>query len=267
MKNYYGNSSRARVDARKAEKKKLKENRLSEKAEAAEKKRAEKAERAARRKEAKDKKRKKSGGESFKPAKNIEIRRGKRTQPLGERLDYPGGFPVYLARYVLFGGEKPHAAMRFYNGSDAYLTGVRFTVKERNDNGKVIAEYTLERRGLNAERGTEFAVADAAVSADCAYLEVALEAALSDPYEYIVDGDGVTVRYGVRGEEERRYFNGKPACSVKKRKRALALLSVAAVICVTLCAALAAWRLGFFDKAAKNQTENTSISVTENVET
>lgn len=208
---------------------------------------------------------------TFRPSKNIAIKRGARTEPLGERLDYPGGYPVYLARYVLFAGAQPRAAMRFYNGSDAVLTGLRFKVTEKDGDGRIIAEYTLERRGLNAEKGAEFAVADSAVSADCEFLEASVESAFSDPYEYVVDGGGVSVRYGVSEEKKEFYFKNAPTCSVKKRKKILTVISLAAVIGAALIAAFAAWRTGVFDgrKTEKSSDINNKalISVTEDVET
>ncbi len=201
-------------------------------------------------------------------AKNVELKKHKRTEPLGERLDYPGGFPVYLARYVLFGGDTPHAAMRFYNGSDAVLTGIKFKVTEKDANGKIIAEYTLERRGLNVVSDSEFAVADCAVDSDCAALEVSLLAALSDPYEYIVVDDGVTVRYGVEEENKEFYFKNKRSCSVKKYRKILSAISLAVIVIVAAVAAVTVWRSGFFDgKGSADAENNTFIAVTENVET
>lgn len=253
---FFGKHARAR-GSEDLEKKRAKENKLSEKADKAAKSRARK----------KDKKQNKA--EAAPRPEKIEIRRGKRVEPLGERLDYPGGFPVYLSRYVLFGGDSPRAAMRFYNGSEARLTGLRFTVTEKNADGKVVAEYPLERRGLNAERETEFSVPDTAVSEDCSFLEVAVTSAVSDPYEYVVEGDGVTVRYGVGDEIKDYYFREKHTCTVRKRKRIFAIISAAAVAAAALAVSLVSWRLGAFGGETRKSADidgGTYITVTENVE-
>ncbi len=200
--------------------------------------------------------------------KYIEIKRGKRTEPLGERLGYPGGFPVFLDRYVLFGGDEPRAALRFYNGSEACLTGVRFMLTERDKDDRIIAQYSLERRGLNAESGSEFAVADCAVDINCARIEVKLESALSDPYEYIAEGDGAVVRYGIEEQKREYYFKKTNTCRIKKMKRRLGILSVVALTAFCIGVGLVAYRtkllgedFGFLSAGGKDY-----ISVTENVE-
>lgn len=182
--------------------------------------------------------------EEVKKSASEKVRRGGLS---GESLGYAGGFPVYLSRYVLFGGGRPRAAMRFYNGSDAVLTGVRFKVTEFDGADRIIAEYALERRGLNAEKGAEFSVADAAVRPECARLEVSVISAFSDPYEYVVGGDGATVRYGVGEEERDFYFEKSPSCKIRRRRKALVALSLIVVAAVALIAAAVCWRLGIFD--------------------
>lgn len=212
-----------------------------------ENKRSAKVERAAMKR---DRKRQKRGfapkNDGSKPAKEIKIKRAPRAEITGERLDYTGGFPVYLARYVLFPGDHPRAALRFYNGSDEILTGVRFRLIERDEEGNEISSYTLERRGINAESGAEFAVADASVSVGCAFVEAELEAAYSSPYEYVVEGDGVTVRYGVGEEKREFYFRNAHTSKVKKRRKLLAVLSVLIVIVAAAVAGVTAWRTGLF---------------------
>lgn len=195
-------------------------------------------------------------------------KRNRRSRPLGGRLAYRGGFPVFASRYVLFGGDSPRAALRFYNGSDVLLTGLRFLVTETDGEGRTIAEYTLSRRGLNAESGTEFAVADFPVGADCVALEIKTQSAISEPYEYVVEDDGASVKYGVEEEKEEFYFRKKPTLSVKKRKRTLAVLSAAALLAVVLAAGCTAWRLGVFGGNLRQTSDgsDTDIAVIQDVE-
>lgn len=186
-----------------------------------------------------------------------------RTEPVAERLPYPGGFPVYLSRYVLFGGQRPRAALRFYNASDVFVTGVRFRLSELDSGGNVIGEHPVERRGLAAERGAEFAVADAAVSPACASVEAKLEAVFSEPYEYVAVGDGVSVRYGTEEREKEYEFRKKPSYSVKKRKKRYVLISLAAVLGAVLAAFLAAWRAGLLDGVLPDgQSESGGTEIT-----
>lgn len=169
-----------------------------------------------------------------------------RKEPLGERLPYPGGFPVYLARYVLFGGETPRAAMRFFNASDVLVTGVRFRVTERDAKGRAIAEYPIERTGLFAERGGEFAVADIPVRLACTAIEVQVTSVLSDGYEYSVGEDGVRLQYGVSPLEKEVYFEQKATYSISKRKKRYTILAFVAVLAAVIAAVGVAWRLGVF---------------------
>lgn len=169
-------------------------------------------------------------------------------EPIGERLPYPGGFPVYLSRYVLFGGEAPRIAMRFFNGSDILITGLRLRITEKDKNGAAIAEYPLERLGLFAEIGKEFSVPDSAVGAKCVAVDVQLEAVISDSYEYIVKQDGVQLRYGVEPREREFYFEKKPTYSVSKRKKKYIALAFLAVLGTVLLAWVLAWRVGAFEE-------------------
>lgn len=171
------------------------------------------------------------------------------TEPLGERLPYPGGFPVYLARYVLFRGDEPRAAFRFFNASEILITGIRFRVTEKDADGNVLLDYPLERRGLFAERGTEFSVADAAVGQACASVEVRVTAVLSDPYEYAVEKDGVRLRYGTEERERERYFPAHPSYSVSKRKKRYIAIAFGAVLGAAVLAGALAWRFGVFGQA------------------
>lgn len=178
------------------------------------------------------------------PARPAPVAAGARRAPLGGRLPYPGGFPVYLARYVLFGGEKPRVAMRFFNASEILITGLRLQVEEKDASGKTIAEYPLERGGLFAERGTEFAVADAPVKAACTSVEVRVKAVLSDEYEYDVEGSGVQLRYGVTPREHEYYFEKKPVYSVSRRRKRYVLLAFLSVLGTVILAGLIVWRVG-----------------------
>lgn len=177
-----------------------------------------------------------------------ELKHKKRVEPLGEELNYPGGFPVYLARYVLFGGDKPRAALHFFNASDVLVTGLKFLLSEKNEYGEVIAEYNLERNSLYADRGSEFAVADVTVSAACASVEVKIEAVSSDAYEYVYDGEAVSVRYGVYSEKKHDYFFKKqPSYTVKKRRKRYVFISFFAVIGAAVITVAVSWKLGLLN--------------------
>ena len=170
-------------------------------------------------------------------------------EPIGERLPYPGGFPVYLSRYVILGGVAPRVAMRFFNASDILVTGLRFRLTEKDKDGKILAEYDLERFGLFAERGGEFAVTDALVNPECVLVEAKLEMVRSDNYEYAVGEDGdVTLRYGSTSMEPEIFFKERPTYSVKKRGVKYVIVSILAVILVTVAAGAAAWRMGILEK-------------------
>lgn len=165
--------------------------------------------------------------------------------PIGERLPYPGGFPVYLARYVIL-GKEPRVAMRFFNASEVLVTGLRLRVTEKDAAGKTLAEYPLERYGLFAERGSEFAVADAPVCGECASVEVEVRSVVSDAYEYVAEGDGVRLQYGVAPRGHEYYFERKATYSLSKRKKNYAIIAVIAVLGAALLAAGVAWRVGVF---------------------
>lgn len=171
-----------------------------------------------------------------------------RTEPLCARLNYAGGFPVYLSRYVLTGGDKPRAAMRFFNASDIVVTGLRFRLYEKDASGKVIADYSLERTGLFAEQGEEFAVADTNISKACVSVEVKLESVISSPYEYVVKEDGVKINYGAAEREPEYFFRKQSGYSVKKSRKKYTVISIAAVLAAVLLTAFTVWRLGVLDR-------------------
>lgn len=186
------------------------------------------------------------------PAAIKEVRQAA-TSCYGERLAYPGGFPVYCSRYAVIIRDVPKLVMRFFNASDVLVTGLRFSIVEKDKNGNVIEETKLERTGLFAERGTEFAVADAQVSKSCCAVEVKMESVISEDYEYLIDGEGrAALKYGASEEGGDFYFKNKPMCVVKKRRRLYVLLSLSAVIVATLVAVVVAYKLGIFKKAVYN---------------
>lgn len=177
-------------------------------------------------------------------------------EPMGERLPYPGGFPVYLSRYVIMGGVNPRAALRFFNASDVLVTGIRFKLTERDKDGKAIAEYVLERSGLFAERGGEFAVTDVKVSENCVSVEARLTSIFSEKYEYAIDEKGeVTLGLGRSAADAEVCFKQKPICTVKKKGRKYILISLIAVIGITAAAGAVAWRIGVFDSAVSKTSD------------
>lgn len=172
----------------------------------------------------------------------------------GEKLPYPGGFPVYCSKYVIISDDSPRAALRFFNASDVVVTGLRFSLVEKDENGEVIDTLRIERNGLFSESSTEFSVCDAHVSANCVQIEVKIESVRSDEYEYIIGDEGeVTLKYGVDGERKDFYFKHKPSFSVKKRRRNYVFLSLLAVILATLVSVLMVWGLGVLDKAEETK--------------
>ena len=174
-------------------------------------------------------------------------------EPYGEILPYPGGFPVYLCKYVILADDSSRVAMRFFNAGDILVNGIRFVLTEKDKDGNAIASSTLERMGLFAERGTEFAVADALVSSDCVAVEVRISAIRSDVYEYVLDGEGnVTLRYGTSDKSAELYFKDERTYSVKKRGKGYILISIFAVLCLAAVAAVVAWRLGIFSNVQQN---------------
>lgn len=191
-----------------------------------------------------------------------ELRKKTRKEPLAESLAYPGGFPVYLSRYVLFGGDKPHAALKFYNGGDLLITGLVFTLEERDADGRTLARYTVERQGLFAESGGEFSVADAPVSVGCAEISAELSAVYSGAYEYAVEGDGVSVRLGERQTERKFTFKKKPAYKVKKRGKKYVVISLLAVLAVAVAVVGMSWRLGLLNDVLPDNMKYKSTQTT-----
>ena len=178
------------------------------------------------------------------------------------RLPFPGGFPVYPCRYVLFGGVARKVAIRFFNAGDIGVTGVRFRLKERDADGNLLADRVTEREGLFAESGKEFAVADVPVHGDCAAVEIEVLAVFSDEYEYEFTKDGVNLKYGhvpapVKTERTLS-FAPQATYSASKRRKRYVWLAIAAVFGVAACVAAMAWWFDFFDK-----TEHISAAVAE----
>lgn len=172
-------------------------------------------------------------------------------EPVARRLFYRGGYPVYLARYVIFYGDESYAALRFFNASEIEITGIRFRLTEKDGEGSVLSEAVFEREGLFAETGREFSVADAPVSKDCALIEVAVEAIRSGDYEYLVEGESVKLRYGAEEKGSDATFRHASSYSRSKRyKKTVVFCLVSVLLAVGLAVGLA-FRFGFYSK--KNQ--------------
>ncbi len=163
-------------------------------------------------------------------------------------LSYRGGLPVYLSRYVIFGGEGRHAALRFFNASEISATGIRYRLDELDAEGNVLFSRTLEQ-DIVAERGCEFGVYDADLADDCVSLEATVEAVYSGEYEYVASKDGISLRYGgarpAQKQEEAFLQNSKYSVSRKKRK--YILYALVAILGITLLFAGVGIRFGIFD--------------------
>lgn len=162
-----------------------------------------------------------------------------------ERLPYVGGYPVFLSRYVITEGDKPCAVLRFANWSDIVITGIRFSFVQRNAKGEELSRQTLEYRDLFAECGTEFPVPDIAVLVGCAAVETAVEAVLSDNYEYVVEEGGVRLRYG--GEKPREAepsFLRGATYKARKKKKIYVLMSLVLALLLAALAFAVAWSAG-----------------------
>ncbi len=171
----------------------------------------------------------------------------------GERLPYPGGFPVYCCRYVIIKDGAQKLAMRFFNASDILVTGLRFTITEKDANGDVIDVRKQERTGLFAERGTEFAVADAEVSRGCVSVEIRVEIVKSDMYEYVIDDEGnVELRYGESDPTSDLYFKNKRSFSVKKRGKWYVVFAILVVACATAVVVGVSVKMGVLNKVQRN---------------
>lgn len=161
-----------------------------------------------------------------------------------ERLAYTSGYPVFLSRYVIFGGEERRVAMRFFNAAGITLTGIRFCVTERDAEGKEISSHILEARDIFIENGVEFPVDDLRIVVACSTVEAKILAVFSGDYEYSVEEDGVRLRYAKMGEAKHEtYFLNASSYKVKKKRRnyfLLSLLSVAAFAVIAIGAAI--WR-------------------------
>lgn len=189
-------------------------------------------------------------------------------ESVAARVPYRGGFPVFLARYVIFGEEKRRAALHFFNASEIGVTGVRYILTEKDADGNVLAEHALQYEGVYAERGTEFAVADVAVSRKCASVEARVTAALSDGYEYAVEGNEVRVKYGISEREKEYVFLRRAGYKRSGKMKRMILFAFAAVLGLTAAAGAIAWRVGLFDDIKESDGTNTAIerTVSEHVE-
>lgn len=181
-----------------------------------------------------------------------------RLEPIAEKLPFQGGFPVFLARYVIFREEGPRAALRFFNASDIVVTGIRFTFRELNGRGEVLSERTVDREGLFAENGGEFAVADIAVDRACERVEVKVERVLSDGYVYDVEKDGVRLRFGREEKGEEKSFLHKPTYSASKKFKKYVIGALLAVIGFVAAAGFLALQFGMI-RDAKWDTRSASV--------
>lgn len=174
-------------------------------------------------------------------------------ESIAVRLPYKGGFPVYPSRYVLSGVSERHVALRFFNASEIGVTGIRFRIEERDEEGNILADRIVERTGLFAESGKEFAVADVGVDYACASVEIEVQSVFSDEYEYVFGEDGVSLRYGhaEKGPERKLTFVPRATYSVSKRRKRYVGIAFFAVFGIAAVAAALAWRFGFFTKTQR----------------
>ncbi len=169
--------------------------------------------------------------------------------PIAAKLPYPGGFPVFLSRYVIFGNAKKRVALHFFNASEIEISGVRFYLVEKDEKGNELAVRPLERNGLAAERGGEFAVADVTVNRNCVAVEARMESVLSGSYEYVFEDESVTLRYGARERGKEVGFRHKSTHSVSKKSDKYILAAFGLLLGFALLAMGLAWRFGFFKQA------------------
>ena len=183
-------------------------------------------------------------------------------QTVAVRLPFEGGFPVYPSRYVILGVGERRAALRFFNASEICVTGIRFRIAEKDRDGNVTSDRIVERSGLYAESGKEFAVTDVGVDFECAAVDVEVRSVFSDEYEYVFGDDGVELHYGFTPmETEQKYsFVPSPIYSVTRRRKRYIAIAFFAVFGVAALAAALAWRFGFFDEMEKvSPTAETQI--------
>lgn len=178
-----------------------------------------------------------------------------------KELSYRGGLPVYLSRYVIFGGEERRAALRFFNAGEAAATGIRYRLDELDENGNILRSRVYAQDGLSAERGCEFGVFDAAIGKDCVALDATVEAVYSGEYEYVAGSGGVSLRYGggeVSRETETTFLRD-PKHSVSRRKKKYILFAIGLTLGFALLFAGIAWRLGYFKRSSGAATlQNTA---------
>ena len=169
------------------------------------------------------------------------------TEFFGKKLPYPGNFPVYCCKYVICRDASPSVALRFFNASDITVTGLRFTITQKDGDGNPIESVTMERLGLFAESSTEFAVADAPVSASCEEIDVCVNTVRSDDYEDIIDDSGqVTLSYGTNKLGKEFFFKEAPTYSVKKKRKGYTLLALGAVLGMVTVMLLVLMAMGVF---------------------
>ncbi len=186
---------------------------------------------------------------------------------IAAKLPYPGGFPVFLSRYVIFGGSKKRVAMHFFNASEIEISGLRFYLVEKDEKGRELTVRPLERNGLSAERGTEFAVADVAVGRGCTAVEVRMESVLSGAYEYVFEEEGVSLRYGAKERSKEVGFRHKPSYSVSKRSDKYILAAFGLLLGLAVAVLGISWWFGFFKQAQpRGETAVAERSITAYVE-
>ncbi len=175
-------------------------------------------------------------------------------------LSYPGGYPIFLSRFVVFGDEPRHVALRFVNASEIVMTGIRFVLIEKDEKGQELRRQTLEHRGLFVERGTEFPVPDATVSVRCMSVEAEVEAAFSDEYEYVVEGDSVELRFGESTQAEPEpVFLCEAKYKVRRSRGRSVFVTLFAVLALVASAFFLGWRL-HLDEKVIDHGKNTSNS-------
>ncbi len=170
-------------------------------------------------------------------------------QTVAVRLPFEGGFPVYPSRYVILGVGERRAALRFFNASEICVTGIRFRIAEKDANGSLISDRLVERTGLYAESGKEFAVNDVGVDFECASVEIEVKSVFSDEYEYAFGENGVELHYGFTpmATEQKYTFVPRETYTVSKRRKWFVVIACVAVFGLVALGAALAWRFGFFD--------------------
>lgn len=175
-----------------------------------------------------------------------------------ERLNYHSGFPVFLSRYVLIADPPRRVALHFFNAGDVIITGLKYTVREKNEAGEEICVTSYEQRGLFAELGREFAVPDARVGKECVSVEASVTAVISDDYEYVVEGDSVSLRYGATSEQKQDEptFLHNPKYKARRKRKQYVWVSILSVLAFAVIAVLLAWRLNVITMIERVKADN-----------